>query len=356
MDKPKGIRRQRAVLADGRVVYYHYDRATNKKIEGVPGTLEFKKSLDAIRRIERERHTAGTYAELIKKFEGSTAYAKLGAETKKEYVRKFAIVEKKWGWVPIPALTDIQFKRDVLEWHEKIAHRAPREADNLLLALARPLSWAQKKAIITVNVLDKFERAYDQPDRSDVIWLPEHVAAFTAACAAAPPRLVKTYERLYWAMMLALHTGQREHDLLDLRWSNYDGDRISLRQSKTGARVSIRCTRTLRVMLDGIERTAELILPSPRGKRWEAHNFRGRVREVREKASLPGNLHFHDLRGTAVTMLSEAGCSPQEIATITGHSLATAQRILDVYLARTRALADSAILKFEQHPRLQEQA
>ena len=43
------------------------------------------------------------------------------------------------------------------------------------------------------------------------------------------------------------------------------------------------------------------------------------------------DLGFHDLRGTAVTMMSEAGCTPREIATITGHTLPSVTRILQVY-------------------------
>ena len=50
----------------------------------------------------------------------------------------------------------------------------------------------------------------------------------------------------------------------------------------------------------------------------------------------PVELHFHDLRGTAVTLLSEAGCTPQQIATITGHSLKTVHRILE-RISRGRA-------------------
>ena len=50
----------------------------------------------------------------------------------------------------------------------------------------------------------------------------------------------------------------------------------------------------------------------------------------------PCELHFHDLRGTTVTLLSESGSNPQQIATITGHSLKTVHRILERYLARTR--------------------
>ena len=72
--------------------------------------------------------------------------------------------------------------------------------------------------------------------------------------------------------------------------------------------------------------------------------------------TLPGTdeqveLHFHDLRGTAITLLSEARCTPQQIATITGHSLKTVHRILERYLARTRSLAEQAIFNFENSPR-----
>jgi len=67
---------------------------------------------------------------------------------------------------------------------------------------------------------------------------------------------------------------------------------------------------------------------------------------VRDKAKL-GDLRFHDLRSTAVTMLFEAGCNVAEVAAITGHTLKTAQSILDTYLARTGALARSAIVKLE---------
>lgn len=50
-------------------------------------------------------------------------------------------------------------------------------------------------------------------------------------------------------------------------------------------------------------------------------------------------------------MLSEAGGSPQPIATITGHSLKTVTVILDRHLARTRALADQTNFDWENSPR-----
>jgi hypothetical protein len=61
-------------------------------------------------------------------------------------------------------------------------------------------------------------------------------------------------------------------------------------------------------------------------------------------------LHFNDLRGTAVTLLAEAGCTIPEIVSITGHTLKSATTILEKYMARTRTLSDAAILKFENAP------
>ena len=54
----------------------------------------------------------------------------------------------------------------------------------------------------------------------------------------------------------------------------------------------------------------------------------------------PVELHFHDLRGTEVTLLSEAPCTPQQISTITGHSFKTVHLFLKRYLTRTRRLAE----------------
>ena len=69
--------------------------------------------------------------------------------------------------------------------------------------MARVLSWAAKDGPLKLNVLDGFERAYFT-DRSEIIWLPEHVEAFLKA--ASP--------EMQFAMVLALHTGQRQADIL----------------------------------------------------------------------------------------------------------------------------------------------
>jgi hypothetical protein len=65
----------------------------------------------------------------------------------------------------------------------------------------------------------------------------------------------------------------------------------------------------------------------------------------------PVGLHFYVLRGTSVTLLSEAGCTPQQVGTTPGHSLNTVHRILERSPARMRGLAEQAIFNFENSPR-----
>lgn len=148
------------------------------------------------------------------------------------------------------------------------------------------------------------------------------------------------------ALILALHTGQRQGDLLKLAWSNYDGEAISLRQAKSDRRVYVKCTQSLKTMLDGMQREAAVIPATKTGRAWQKRYFADQWEEASKAAGIT-DLHFHDLRGTAVTMLAEAGCNVPEIASITGHSLKSVHTILEKYLSRTKALASSAMTKFE---------
>src|ERR1035438_329299 len=79
---------------------------------------------------------------------------------------------------------------------------------------------------------------------------------------------------------------------------------------------------------------------------WLPFAHRGTFRsQLVEKTVKHANLHFNDLRGTAVTMLSEAGNTIQQVASVTGHSLKTVTSILEKNLARTRGLSDARTTK-----------
>jgi len=338
--KAKGINVVRAKLASGELKTYYYHRASGTQLAGTPGSAEFFASFAAAEHSQQARHL-GTLSGLIREFEATKQWRRLAESTKKEYRRVFKFWDSEYGTCPFRALEDKAFRADVIKWHDKFSEAKPREADNRVTILARLLSWAAKDGPLGANVLDGFERAY-AGDRSDIIWLPEQVEAFLAV--ASP--------EMQLAMALALHTGQRQGDIRKLAWSAYDGSSISLRQGKANrlgiaAPVTrIPCTKALKVTLDSAPRRAAVILTTKTGRAYQKRYFAEQWEQTCKAAGI-NDLHFHDIRGTTVTMLFRAGCSIGEIVTITGHSLRRAQDILDKYLARTSQLAESAIAKFE---------
>jgi len=336
---------------------YWYHRSTGSRLHGEPGSAEFIKDLAAAESLTASR-MAGTFNMLVRGYTLSIEFTeKLALSTQAEYRRLLTSAETVFGDLPLAALDDPRVRRDFLDWREKVARQSgEREADNRLSAISAMLTWGVDRGQIAANHLRGFKRLY-HADRAEIIWLPEHIAAFMAV---APIEMQR-------ALILGLHTGQREGDLLRLPWSSYDGTKISLRQGKArrsgriAPLVEIPCTAALRRMLDGMERASLLILTTKTARSFKKRYFARLWDKAMDKAGLqsvllpgsdqPVELHFHDLRGTAVTLLSEAGCTPQQVATITGHSLKTVHRILERYLARTRGLAEQAIFNFENSPR-----
>ncbi|UPT97247.1 tyrosine-type recombinase/integrase [Bradyrhizobium barranii subsp. apii] len=344
-------------LKDGTRRTYWYHRATVKRLHGEPGSAEFIADLAAAEKTLRDRHV-GTFNSLVRSYTTSVEFEqKLAVSTQAEYKRMLTKAEGAFGTMPIAALDDPRVRKDLLDWREKIARASgQREADNRLSAISAMLTWSVDRGTLTANHLRGFKRLY-HVDRSEIIWLPEHIEAFMKV---APLEMQR-------ALILALHTGQREGDLLRLPWSAYKGTHIELRQGKARRHgqmaplIQIPCTAALRRMLEGMKQTSPLILTTKTGRAFKARYFgamwdRTMTKAGLQSVGLPGQdelveLHFHDLRGTAVTLLSEANCTPQQIATITGHSLKTVHRILERYLARTRGLAEQAIFNFENSPR-----
>jgi integrase len=162
----------------------------------------------------------------------------LAESTRLQYRRMLTKAEEELGDLPLKALDDPRVRKDLLDWREKIAKvSGSREADHRLSAISAMITWAVDRGHLSSNHVRGFKRLY-HVDRAELIWLPEHIDAFMNV---APLEMQR-------ALIIALHTGQRQADILKLPWSAYDGRSITLRQGKAsrrGARaspISIRCT------------------------------------------------------------------------------------------------------------------
>lgn len=130
--------------------------------------------------------------------------------------------------------------------------------------------------------------------------------------------------RVKLAMDLALLTGQRQGDLLSLKWSDIRDDAIHLRQSKTGKRLAITLSQELKKILGKCAslptaREREYVLITSRGRRYTSDGFRAMwQRNMRAwlKATGGERFSFHDLRALCATKCG----SPEAAMRLLGHT------------------------------------
>lgn len=337
--KLRGIHTTFKTLAGGKQKKYFYAWKGGPRIDAIPGTPDFQRLYNEAVAIKKAP-AKGTMSSLVDYFKDTDEYKQKSKSTRRAYDAYLKLIEGKFGTMPLAAIEDKRARGEFKTWRGTFS-ATPRKADYAWTTLARVLSVAKDHGKIAVNVCERGGRLYEA-DRSEIIWTAENIREF---CAAASTELQA-------ALLLALWTGQRQGDLLRLTWKSYDGAYIRMRQSKAkggkGKRVTIPVGGPLKLALDAAlkqKRAATTILTNSRGLPWTEDGFRTSWGKAFDKTGL-GDLHFHDLRGTAVTRLALSNCTVPEIAAITGHAMETVQDILDAhYLGGRIELAESAIKK-----------
>jgi integrase len=264
-------------------------------LRGEPGSPEFIASYnDAVAR--KVTPPPGTISSILQGYQASGEFRDdLAPRTRADYGKFIVAIEREFGSFPLTALSDRRTRGLFLAWRDKLPGKSRRQADYALTVFARVLSWALDRGLTACNPLGKPGRKY-RGSRREKIWSSEDEAAF----------LAKAPSHMHLPILLALWTAQRQGDLLRLPWSSYDGAEIRLRQSKTGAKMTIPVGAPLKAALDDTPRRSPVILTNLDGKPWTEDGFRASWRKACARAGIEG-LTFHDLRGTAVTRLAFVG-------------------------------------------------
>jgi integrase len=319
-------------LADGTVRRYYYAWRGGPLLPGNPGDPAFHVAYAAAH-AERRKPASGTLFSLIAAYRASAEFTKRAEKTRRDYSRYLRLIEEEFGTMPLAVVQDQRARGKFKQWRDGMADR-PRVADYCWTVLARVLAVAKDRGLIAVNVCERGGRLYEA-DRAEAIWTANHIEQF---CAVASPEL-------QFALLLALWTGQRQGDLIRLTWTQYNGSHLRLRQSKGGKPVVIPVGPVLKATLDSRRSPEGAILRNTFGEPWTSDGFRTSWGKACIKAGIR-DLHFHDLRGTAVTRLALAGCTVAEIAAITGHTTRNVDAILEAhYLGGRVELAEQAITK-----------
>ncbi|KAB1086515.1 tyrosine-type recombinase/integrase [Neorhizobium galegae] len=336
----KGLFKARKILASGELRYYCYawrggplladssGNAIQPDDPALPAAFEAAHE-------QRRNPQSNDLAMLIRQFRQSSDFRTKSQSSRVNYDRYLDDIWRRFGPLSTEELQRPSTRGKFKEWRDGLADK-PRAADYAWSTLARVLSCAKDRGLLTVNICERGGRLY-RADRADKVWSKGNIATFSA--------LAPTYMRV--AMLMGLWTGQRQGDLLRATWAEYDGMRLKVKQSKTGARVIVPVGKPLREALALLPRVKGQILRNSRGEPWTTAGFQTSWRKACEAVGITG-LTFHDLRGTAVTRMALAGCTAAEIAAITGHSMRDVHEILDAhYLGGKVELAERAIAKLE---------
>lgn len=150
--------------------------------------------------------------------------------------------------------------------------------------------------------------------------------AILKACKESPNK------SLYIIVVLALATGMRQGEVMNLRWQDVDFERkrLTLHQTKNGERRAVHLSAHVLEMLRAHERNkrtdSDLLFPSTTPKRESLRNGKPvfaplLIRKAWLNACAAANLHdfkFHDLRHSTASYLAMNGASLAEIAEVLG--------------------------------------
>lgn len=202
-------------------------------------------------------------------------------------------------------------RRHIRKIRDRIADR-PAAANRELKLLRAIFRFAIDEELIATDPTSgiKLLREVQEGQRS---WSEEEVAQYLAYWGEG------TKQRC--ALLLMLYTGQRRGDIVRLGWRHVDGEYLRFTQEKTGTSLAIPILPPLRAALNLCPKChpsflmAERLRPKPYSANGFYNNFVDWVRA----SGLSSALTPHGLRKTAATRLAEAGCTPHQIAAITGH-------------------------------------
>jgi integrase len=122
------------------------------------------------------------------------------------------------------------------------------------------------------------------------------------------------------ALSLLLYTAQRRGDVIKMGRQHVRDDALHVRQQKTGFALAIPIHPDLQTVLTVTPRDQLTFLVTNAGKPYTGTTFSDQFRKWCDEAGLPKECSAHGLRKAACRRLAEAGCSANEIASISGHA------------------------------------
>jgi integrase len=323
----------------GRVRYYFRHRGQRWPLSGQPGSAEFTARYDELLRQCLATNQAanvvfgpGTVGLVIEKYLASADYTSKAVGTQQVYRVALDKLKEICGRALLANLQERHIRQ--------IRQRFPATSKaDLAVMLLRNL-WVFAKEVLAMDLGPNPAaevRNLHYRGWSHEPWPEWVIEKFDAEAHPKPNAQL--------ALVLLLYTGQRASDVVKMRWSDYDGEGIAVRQLKTGTPLWIPCHAKLKAALERTERRSEYILTTRYGEGYSAHGFCQMIRVATAQIGA-AECSAHGLRCNAAIALVEAGCEVPQVMAITGHkTFKEAQR----YASHRdqKKLAKQAVAKWE---------
>ncbi len=272
----------------------------------------------------------GSVADLITLYYQTAAFTRLSDATRQTYRGILERFRAEYGDLPVARLEE-QHIMVILD--KKAA--TPAAANNLRRMLRAIMKLAKQRKMIKLNPMTEIEpMRYKVKGFKD--WSDEEIKLFADFYAMG------TRERL--ALELLLCAAPRRSDAVRLKRANVTGGRLIYRQKKTDAEINIPLLPQLEAAIAALpmREKQELFLETQFGEAFTETGFYNWFTDKARKAGVPKGRSPHGLRKACCRRLAEAGCSPHEIMSVSGH--VTLKEVERYTKAANRArLANSAI-------------
>lgn len=290
----------------------------------------------------------GTMLWLVRHYEGADEYKILRGKTLKSVDPALAVIVKRLGDVRASAIE----RKHVRALHKALSAEVSADHGNRIVRELRKLfRVAMDEGLRTDNPATDL-RLPGSPAR-DQVWPEADVLRFVAAADAMERPSLGT------AALLMYELAHSPIDARLMTWASYVGGAFRFRRSKTnriagtggklGKLIDVPATQRLAARLSTVARASPVIVVSEgTGAPYKEYDFNHWCRKARRSAGIDTELQMMDLRRSRTVNLAEAGATAFEIAAVTGQSVDQTQRILDVYVPRTSAMAKVAIAKGER--------
>lgn len=274
-----------------------------------------------------------TIAHVIARYEASSEFSGLAQRTRMDYRKHLDFLLARIGHLDPKTIK----RHHVIDWRDAWAVGSPHRANYRLRVLRIVLERAIDFGLLSVGANPAKgvpEVKYAKKQR-----LPWPEDMITEAREHADARTGLLFE-------LLLGTGQRIGDVLKMKWSDFDGEAISVRQGKTKASLWIPAPQMLLAALSNAPRRSVFILTNLRATGpWSYRGAHDSMMKLR-KAIGAEAYDIHSLRYTATAELARVGLDDATIMAITGHKT---HRMVQLYAGaeRQKARARAALIARE---------